>query len=123
MGTSLLKGRIKNTTNEPLLLTANHDIPATLSDNKFALATTARTAPQGITSFSQFLHGPAVKEDFYTRISPGQTHKIGLVFETKLDSKISSETDVTVTMNFLNLDNGNVRKVAASPCVVMKVGN
>ncbi len=114
---------IKNTTNEPLLLAADYDTPAALSDNKFALATTARTAPTGIRSLSQFLHGPAVKEDLYTRIAPGQTHRVGLTFETRLDSKISGETNATVTMTFLNLDNGNVRRVAASPCAVMNVGN
>lgn len=114
---------IKNTTNEPLLLAADYDTPAALSDNKFALATTARTAPTGIKSYSQFLHGPAIKEDFYTHISPGQTHKVGLVFETNFASKISGETNATVTMTFLNLDNGKVAVVAASPCAVMRVGN
>lgn len=113
---------IKNKTTEPLFLAADDHLPATLLADKYIANTTALGRPSGISSYAISLGGVNT-EQAYTRIAPGQTHKIGLVFETKLDSKISGETDVTVTMNFLNLDNGNVKKVAASPCAVMKVGN
>lgn len=114
---------IKNTTTEPLLLVADYDEPSSLSDNKFALATVARAKPTGIKSYSQFLKGPALKEEYYTSIAPEQNLTTVSSFEINPDLKISGQTDIIVTLTLLNLSNGKVTRVATSPCAVMQSGN
>ena len=116
------KFSIRNTTSEPLFLAADKNLPATLNADKISSDVVLREDPQGISVYA-ISFGGVDKEQAYTRIGPGQTHSVKLAFSLKNATGESGDTRVTVTMNFLNLDNGNVRRVAASPCALMSVGN
>lgn len=116
------KFSIKNTTSEPLFLAADDHLPATLNADKLSSDVMLKGRPHDISVYALPLGG-VDKEQAYTRIGPGQTHSVNLTFALTNATRESGDAHVTVTMNFLNLDNGNVRKVAASPCAVMRVGN
>lgn len=116
------KFSIKNTTSEPLFLAADDHIPATLNADKLSSNIALQGRPQGISVYALSIGG-VDREQAYTRIGPGQTHSVNLTFALTNATRETGDAHVTVTMNFLNLDNGNVRKVAASPCAVMRIGN
>lgn len=113
---------IKNTTSEPLFLAADQHLPATLNADKLPSNIVLQGRPQGISEYAISVGG-VDREQAYTRIGPGQTISVKLIFSLTNATRESGDAHVTVTMNFLNLDNGNVRKVATSPCAVMNVRN
>lgn len=111
---------IRNDTSEPLFLAADEQIPAAITSDRYFSNATLKGLPQGISVYAISLGGVNT-EQAYTRIGPGQTHSIRLTFETQNVTREIGEAHVTVTMNFLSLDNGNIRRVAASPCSVIQV--
>jgi hypothetical protein len=117
------KFTIKNTTSEPLFLVWDNQTRPALSDDKYAFSALPAGTPTGMPSASINQSG-IDKEETYTKLAVGQTHAIGLVFMPELKgSKASGQSRVTVTMNFIRLNNGKVERIPASPCALMKVGD
>lgn len=85
---------IKNTTNEPLFLAADKNLPATLNADKISSDVVLRENPQGISVYA-ISFGGVDKEQAYTRIGPGQTHSVKLAFSLKNATGESGDTRVT----------------------------
>ncbi len=122
---SKLKSQIKirNNKQEPFLIVVDDNIPISVSSNVYPIDIKSTSAPSGIGHYSQSSSGPANREDLYTHIEPGQTISISFLFDLNTPITEKGETDITITVPLLNLSNGTIYKVNASPCAVMTIGN
>ncbi|HEX9022301.1 MAG TPA: hypothetical protein VF799_00525 [Geobacteraceae bacterium] len=111
---------IKNVASEPLFLAISNEIRPSLTDNIFGLSVNQIFDLTGIHTAHPNQGGIEREERTYTKILPGQTINAGIAFAPYPHGTPENESQINLTIEFLNLHNGKLDKVTKSVSGPMK---
>lgn len=107
---------IQNITSAPLLIAVNRQVKMVFADinTGFSLSEIPGSTNTNGISRTHKSYSSYKKQDAYTRVSPGQSLSIGLIFKNVPDQYKEGTVSVTVDFNVLTQD-GEVKRASASP--------